>query len=215
MTDQPSTPSRFGSLAQRIEPHESTIVFLMGLFRGFSAIGLGLLLFIAPDKSGSMLANKMGFFWLFSGIALLRLSRDNPARQTIGPKSTTILAVVGILAGLLMITRRLTERIAPEEVFVTVLGGIIIITGLLHLWSEYEIGGAASGGHRILHALMGVFELILGVMLVVSPLDQSRFTYWIVTIWALIFGVLAIGEAVAQWMADRKGTKAPTPETGT
>jgi len=177
---------------------------MMGLFRGLSAIGLGLLLFIAPDKSGSMLANKMGFFWLFSGIAMLRLNRDDPMLKTVGKKTSITIAAIGIIAGLLMITRRLTEQIAPEETVITLLGVVLIFTGLIHLWGEFRVGGAVSRGHRMLHALLGVFELVLGLMLVISPLDQSQFTYWIVTIWSLFFGILAIVDAVSQWMVTRK-----------
>ena len=89
----------------------------------------------------------------------------------------------------------------------------MMLTGLIHLWSEWRVGGAASQSHRVLHALLGVFELILGLTLVISPLDRSRFTYMVVTIWALLFGILAIIEAIAQWVEDRRTSKAAKQNT--
>lgn len=95
----------------------------------------------------------------------------------------------------------------PEAVVITFLGVVIIITGLFHVWGEFRIGGVFTATHQVLHTIMGVFEIILGVMLVISPLGQSEATYWVVTIWSLVFGDLVIGEAIIQWLASREAAK--------
>ena len=210
---EPTSTTSNDSQPSILERNAATITFLMGSGRGLSAIGIALLLFIIPDKSVSMLGNKMGFFWLFSGIALLRLNRDDPTLKAVGKKTSMLIAVAGIFAGLLMVTRRLTVQFAPEGSIVILLGVVMMLTGLIHLWSEWRVGGAASQSHRVLHALLGVFELILGLTLVISPLDRSRFTYMVVTIWALLFGILAIIEAIAQWAEDRRTSKAAKQNT--
>jgi uncharacterized membrane protein HdeD (DUF308 family) len=210
-TDSAETDSTAKSTI-RYQQIRDLITYGGGLMRGLSAMGVAVLLFFIPDKSAPMMANKMGYFWLFSSIALLRLNRDDPARQNLGTRTTTIIAVIGILTGLLVITRGVAGNFIPEVVLATLLGVVILITGLLHLLSEFRMGGAASQGHRALHALLGLFEVVLGLMLVISPLDRSQWLYEVATIWALIFGALAIGETVAKWLHARKVKKEASAE---
>jgi len=62
------------SAKKRLVPH---IAFGVSLMCGISAVAVGLLLIFFADKSRAMLGNMMGTFWLFSGIALIRRSRDD------------------------------------------------------------------------------------------------------------------------------------------
>ena len=48
------------------------VAFVITLIRGILAVSLGAALLFQPDKTGSMLANFMGMFWLVSGIFSLR-----------------------------------------------------------------------------------------------------------------------------------------------
>jgi len=44
--------------------------------------------------------------------------------------------------------------------------------------------------------LLGLFEMVLGIMLVIEPLDQGPVVYFAATVWALVGGVILIGDAV-------------------
>jgi uncharacterized membrane protein HdeD (DUF308 family) len=120
-----------------------------------------------------------------------------------GSRTALIISVVAILAGLLVVTRHFAERWVPEATMIVLLGVVILLTGLIHVLTEVRAGGVFSAPHRWMHALLGVFEVILGILLIVSPLDRSNFTYWVAAIWGVVFGVLAIGEAFVQRSAAR------------
>ena len=173
------------------------IAFGVGLIRGIAAIAAGLLLIFAPDKSRAILGNMMGFFWLFSGIALLRRSKDDSLVQMVGGRTSKIIAVVGILTGLLVVTRSLSRQVLPEGTLIVLLGVVIMMTGVMHALAEIRVGGLVSSRNRVLHLILGIFEIVFGATLILSPLDRSPASYWIATIWALIFGTLVIGDTVS------------------
>ncbi len=172
--------------------------------RGIVAIAVGLLLIFYPDKSRVMLGNMMGFFWLFSGIALLRRSKDDSIVKMVGGRTSKIIAVVGILAGLLVVTRSLSRQVLPEGTLIVLLGVVIMLTGVMHALAEIRVGHLVSNKNRVLHLILGIFEIVFGATLILSPLDRSPASYWIATIWALIFGVLVIGDTVTGYMTRRK-----------
>ena len=95
---------------------------------------------------------------------------------------------------------------------IVLLGVVILLTGLVHLTANARRYGRAVGQeHRWLSILLGALEIVLGLTLILSPLDRSPLTYWIATIWALVFGTMVIIEAIQKRSQSRK---APTPSQG-
>lgn len=197
------------SAKERLMPE---VTFGIAVMRGISALGIGLLLIFYPEKSLPILGNTMGFFWLFTGLALLRRSKDDSLVKMLGNRTSTIVAIVGILTGLLVVTRSLTRQVVPGGAFIVLLGVVIMLTGVMHITADIRVGGAVRIQHRWLNLLLGVFEVALGFTLVISPWDRSPATYWIATIWALVFGVLVIGDAFTQRSQARKTAKEVSPE---
>jgi len=178
-----------------------TIGFWIALLRGFFAIMLGLVLIFNPEKTSVMLVNFMGLFWLTSGIILIRHTNARFGDQTdrvLGKRTSLVLGLVGILAGLLIISRSLTRNWVGEVVFVELLGAVILLTGVLHLFSEFRIGRVINTKTTTAQKILAVFEIILGVMLIISPLEQGSIVYWTATIWALVGGGLIITGALYQ-----------------
>ena len=85
------------------------IPFITAFFRGLFAVLLGILLWINPDKSREMLGNFMGFFWLSSGVLLL-FKQSEAAKQVVGKRAYRIVAVVAVITGLLVVTRRFLKH---------------------------------------------------------------------------------------------------------
>lgn len=100
------------------------MAFWVTLLRGFFAVGLGIALFINPDKAQPLLANFMGFYWLGSGVIALRWSASGNGSGRL----VVIAAIIGILAGLATVSRHLTRTIVDESLIVTTLGVVIILT---------------------------------------------------------------------------------------
>jgi uncharacterized membrane protein HdeD (DUF308 family) len=195
------------------------IGFWISLLRGFFAIMLGLILIFNPEKTQVMLVNFMGIFWLTSGIILIRHTNARFGDQTdrvLGKRTSLVLGLVGILAGLLVISRSLTRNWVEEVVFGELLGAVIVLTGILHLFGEFRIGRVIKSKTTTAQKILAVFEILLGGLLIISPLEQSPIVYWVATIWALVGGGLIITDALyqrAQARRERK-TQGNPPEIG-
>jgi uncharacterized membrane protein HdeD (DUF308 family) len=185
----------------------SEVAFGVAVIRGIAALAVGLLLIFYPEKSGKILANMMGIFWLVSGIALLRRSKDDALVQMIGTRTARIIAVVGLLTGLLVVTRSFSRQILPEGALIVLLGMVIMLTGVLHAAANIRFSTKVRSQHHLLNIILGVFEIVFGLTLVLSPLDRSPASYWFATIWALVFGVLVIGDAIKTRSSVHKAQK--------
>jgi uncharacterized membrane protein HdeD (DUF308 family) len=159
------------------------------------AIALGVILIFDPSRSQGMLVNLMGFFWLTSGVALIR--RPDMVR-VLGKRTSVVVGVVAILTGLLVVTRHISRQWMPEIVVVELLGAVILLAGVLHMLGQFRVGQLLRRRHDTLNFLLGLFEFAFGLMLVWSPLEHGPLTYWVATVWALVFGVLIIGDALVQ-----------------
>jgi len=174
----------------------------MNLYRGGAAVVLGILLLFMPDKSKDFLFNLMGFFWLSIGFAVLRRSQED-ARYP-GKHTALIAGLVASVTGLLVVTRRFTESWIGEDVVFFVLGTVILATGLLHIFGEIRIGGFTTTRQTRVHYYLGVLEVLLGGLLILSPRIDQPFVYWAATAWALIYGVMVLNSAVRQFVRRRQ-----------
>lgn len=170
--------------------------FWITSIRAILAIVLGLALIFTPEKTSGMLFNFMGIFWLLSGIAIFR-------REWKAKESRLLLAagVVGILAGLLVVTRHFAENYLAGYLIVILLGVIIVLTGILHIAGGLRVGRQAARGRTALSVTWGIFEIILGALLTISGGSKTPFLYWTATIWALIAGIYLFLDAIRQYRA--------------
>ena len=177
------------------------IPILMNVYRGGAAIVLGILLFVIPDKSRGVLLNLMGFFWLSIGFTILRRGQDDERYP--GKWVAWIAGLVAVVTGLLVVTRRFTRQWVGEDFFFFLLGTVILATGLLHMFSQQRIGGFRRDRETRIHFFLGVFEVLLGGLLIFSPNVDQPIVYWAATAWAMIYGVFAFVTAVRSYQ-DRK-----------
>jgi uncharacterized membrane protein HdeD (DUF308 family) len=173
------------------------MAFWITLIRGMLAVTLGVALVFYPDKSRPMLGNFMGMFWLVSGIISLRWGvRGERARGF-----PVLAGVVGVLAGLGMLGRNFARGWGAEDVFLSVLGLIILLTGLMHILGGFRAGPEAQPGEprrkrSWTSLILGVFEVLLGSVLVVAPLERGPMLHFVASIWALLGGAILIGDAL-------------------
>ena len=180
------------------------MAFWITLVRGLLAISLGVALIFQPDKARPMLVNFMGMYWLVSGIVSLRWGvRGERARGL-----SLLAGAAGMLAGIGMLSRRFTRGIAGDDVLLSVIGLIILLTGVMHIFGGFRTGQvetdpASQNRPRGLPRtwswtafLLGVFEIVLGIMLVIEPLGRGPVVYFAASVWALVGGAILIGDAV-------------------
>jgi uncharacterized membrane protein HdeD (DUF308 family) len=190
------------------------VAFWITLIRGILAISLGTALLIQPDKPLPMLANFMGMYWLVAGIMSLRWGASGERARGF----PVLAGVIGIMAGLGMLSRRLAPSYVAEEVFFSVLGLVILLTGLLHIFGGFRKSPSQAREWSWTSFLLGLFEVILGLMLVVSPLTRDVWVYMAAGIWALIGGAILITDALRLRRLNRRKREdnqvSPPAETG-
>jgi uncharacterized membrane protein HdeD (DUF308 family) len=186
---------------------KSRIPILLNIYRGGAAIILGILLLFMPDQSRDNLFNLMGIFWLSIGFAFLRRSQDDERYP--GKHTALIAGLVVFVTGLLVVTRRFTLQWVAEDVIFFVLGTVILTTGLVHMYSEHRIGGITTNRQTGIHFLLGLFEVLLGGLLILSPRMNRPIVYWAAAAWALIYGVMSLGMAVHQIVRSKQEETGP------
>jgi uncharacterized membrane protein HdeD (DUF308 family) len=184
---------------------KAQIPVFINLYRGGAAIVLGILLLFIPNRSGGLLLNLMGFFWLSIGFSALR--RTQADERNPGQRTIVIAGFVGILAGIVVITRQFTRQWVDGELIFFVLGIVILATGLLHMFSEYRLGNITSDRLTGAHFFLGLLEVAIGALLLLQPGTNSPFLYWVATAWAFVYGALYVGTAVGEFIKSRREEK--------
>jgi len=177
-----------------------SVAFWITLARGILAFALGLALIVQPGKVRPMLVNFMGMFWLAGGIMSVRWGVSGERARGL----TLVAGVIGVLAGLITITRQLMFGLLDETLVIYLLGGVILLTGLLHTLGGFRTGEDATRERSWTAFLLGIFEIILGILLFLSPLEFGPVVYWTAAIWALLGGFLLVGDALRQRARDRR-----------
>ena len=173
--------------------HKINVLFWITLIRALLAFALGISLLFIPDKTHKMLGNFMGMFWLMSGILLVR--QEMHLKRS---KLLLVLGIVGALAGLMMVTRDLSRHWVAEDMVKNILGAVILLTGILHVSGGFQIGKKALLGRTGVSIVLGVFEIGLGAMLIISKTGLDQRVYFVATIWALLGGALLLMDAIRQ-----------------
>jgi uncharacterized membrane protein HdeD (DUF308 family) len=170
----------------------SGVAFWVTLARGLFAVFLGLALIFNPDKTRPMLVNFMGMFWLASGIMSLRWGASGERAR----RFPLLAGAIGIIAGLVTLTRNVARELVSEVLVISLLGGVMILTGIIHAVGGFRTGEGAHRQWSWSSFLLGVFEIVLGVLLLVTPLEQGSPTYWVASIWAFIGAFILLGDAL-------------------
>ncbi len=80
--------------------------------------------------------------------------------------------------------------------FFFMLGLVILFTGLIHVFDGVKTGRFATRQWSWASLLLGIFEIILGLLLVIKPLARGPLIYLSASIWALLAGLTLIGDAI-------------------
>jgi len=162
----------------------------VAMVRGALAIFLGLALFFLPDKSRPMLANFMGFYWLVSGVVSLRWGTAvRPVRRL-----PILAGVIGVLAGLMVVSRLFLQNFVGEVLIFNLIGFIMLLTGLLHVFGGFRTDNltrSMTWGSIIL----GIFEIILGALLITTTAGFSPAIHLAISIWAFTGGFMILADA--------------------
>jgi uncharacterized membrane protein HdeD (DUF308 family) len=168
------------------------VAFTIILIRGVLAVSLGVVLLFQPDKTRPILANFMGMFWLASGVISLRWGASGERARG----GALLAGAIGVLAGLAMLTRNVMTAWIAQDILLSLLGVTMLLTGILHAFGGFRTGEGSYRRWSLTSFLLGLFEMVLGVMLIVEPMGRSQFFYLAAAAWALLGGLILITDAL-------------------
>jgi uncharacterized membrane protein HdeD (DUF308 family) len=154
-------------------------VWWLFLLHGTAAIILGVMLLTAPGVTLIGLVTFLGFYWLITGVLSLVSMFVN---RSVHWAWSLISGIVGILAGLFVLNHPLLAALTVPAILVIVLGIEGLLLGVVEIVSAFTGGGIG-------HFLLGAINVILGLLLLASPLAATLAA-------PFIFGVLLLVQGV-------------------
>ena len=150
------------------------------LLEGIAAILVGFLLLTEPASTVVAITILLGFYWLFVGaLELVRMFVD----RSVPWIWSLLIGILGIIAGVLVLNHPLFAAILLPATLVIYLGVLGIVMGIFGI-----IGGFAGGG--IGSFIFGVLNLLIGILLLSSPVMATLAV-------PFVFGILLLIEGVA------------------
>ena len=172
--------------------------------RALLATALGVALLIQPDKTRPLLVNFMGGFWLSSGLMSFRwgVSGERPRPLSL------IAGVIGVLVGITIFARHLMGRVVSEAFVVSLLGSVMLLTGLLHPLGGFRTGEGNEREKSWPSLILGLFEGVLGGLLILSPTELRPGVYLAAAIWAFLGAFMLFGSGLRQRAETRRQARA-------
>jgi uncharacterized membrane protein HdeD (DUF308 family) len=159
--------------------HGQTGVWWLFLLEGIAAILFGLLLLTAPGATLMALAVVLGFYWLAMGVLeIVRVFVD----RSVPWVWSLLIGILGIIAGILVLNHPLFAALVLPATLVIYLGVLGLVAGVFGI-----IGGFTGGG--IGSFIFGIINLLIGLLLLTSPVAAAIAV-------PFVFGVLLLIEGV-------------------
>ncbi len=161
--------------------YDSSSAWWVVLLYGILSIIVGLLFLVYPLSTLSAFVFVLGIYWLVTGIiTLIHMFQD---RTAWGWKLFS--GALGILAGLLVISRPLWATIVVPTVYVIIIAIWGIIMGIFMLIAAFKGAGWGAG-------IMGALAIFLGIVLLGNPLIAATALPFVFGAFALAGGIVSL-----------------------
>jgi uncharacterized membrane protein HdeD (DUF308 family) len=157
--------------------------------RGIAAIVFGILAFVWPQATLTVLVILFGAYAFVDGIALLvaLISGDPIARRN--GWAVGLMGVLGIVAGI--VTFFWPNATALTLLYVVAFWAIS--TGIIQVIAAIALRRELEGEFWM--ALGGISSVVFGILLVAFPGEGLLSLVWLVGVWAVAFGISSLGLA--------------------
>lgn len=151
------------------------------LIEGITGIIIGLMLFVWPGKTLTLLVIFLGAYWFVKGIITLVLMFVDHTMW--GWKLAT--GILGILAGALVMARPILGTVATAAAIVLILGFDGILIGAVDVFRAFKGGGWAEGA-------LGVLSILLGVIILGNARLSMLVLPWVLGAALFVGGIMGI-----------------------
>jgi len=156
----------------------------MFLVRGIAAILFGILTFVWPNLTLSVLVLLFGVFAVISGITAVVAALRNRGEEGWG--LLLFEGILGILAGVVALVWPNITALA----FLYLLAAWAIITGIMELVAPLAF--PMRGGRAALMVLAGLASIVFGILIAAQPSSGLLAVVWLIGVYAIVFGVMYI-----------------------
>lgn len=160
----------------------ATIPWWIVLIQGIAAVLIGILLLTNPIQTASVIVFAIGLYWVITGvISLVRIFTDR------GHTFWKLFSgIIGIIAGWFLMTNVGDGAVVIFGVTVIIVLAIQgIIMGIIGLIEAFQGGGWGPG-------ILGAISIVIGILLLGSPLGYAAVLPWVVGIFAIVGGIFAV-----------------------
>jgi len=163
-------------------PAKPPIQWWLVLIQGIATLLIGIFLLTDPVLTSRMIVFYIGIYWLVTGIlSLVRIFTD---------RGNTVLklisGIIGILAGWFLVSNiQEGSTLVFGIAAVIILGVQGIIMGIMGLVESFQGAGWGPG-------IIGAISVIIGIMLLGSPLGYALVLPWVIGIFAIVGGIFTI-----------------------
>jgi uncharacterized membrane protein HdeD (DUF308 family) len=166
---------------------KSSVPWWLILLEGISLVILGILFLVSPGMTSVVVVELVGIYFLVAGI--LRLVSMFVDSSMWGWK--LLLGILGIIAGLAVLQHPIWAPMVIGATIVIVLGIEGLIMGIVSLIQAFKGGGWGLG-------LLGIVNIILGIVLLANLYVVTLSLPWVLGILAIVGGIIAIIGAFRQ-----------------
>ena len=156
----------------------------MFLVRGIAAILFGILTFVWPNLTLSVLVLLFGVYAVIGGITAVAAALRNRGEEGWG--LLLFEGILGILAGVVALVWPNITALA----FLYLLAAWAIITGITELVAPLAF--PMRGGRAALMVLAGLASIVFGILIAAQPSSGLLAVVWLIGVYAIVFGVMYI-----------------------
>lgn len=167
-----------------VATNRTDVPWWLVLINGICALLIGILLLINPAKTSIILVQFIGIYWLISGI--FSLVRIFVGDSDIHWGWLLFNGILGIIAGFIVINHPLWSPVMIGFTLAIILGVYGLIGGVISLIEAF------TGGFKWGALILGIISIIFGFILLGSPWITALVLPWVVGIWAIVGGIMAI-----------------------
>ena len=173
--------------------------------RGFAAIVFGVLAFIWPETTLSVLVFLFGAYVLVDGVTLLVALARGDALARSHALAVGATGALGIVAG--VVTFLAPGMTALSLLYIVAFWAIAM--GLFQVVAAVALRRELD--NELWMAIGGIVSIVFGALLIASPGDGLLSLVWLVGLWSVVFGVSSLGLA---YRLHQLGAALPKPALG-
>ena len=162
------------------------------VIRGVFAILLGILLF--TERAQWSAVQYMGIFWLTIGLTNISWARSR-GREIDLARWAMVAGVLSVIAGVIALLRPLLATYFSTWAIALLLGVLVILTGLLHLFGGFRISSEYGSQWAWGSYLIGLVQVILGILVLMFPWEPVPVVWFLASSWCIITGILLLLDA--------------------